>query len=218
MTLQLFQKLVNLTEICTCVNEFVKLYVFLHVFAFFLTASEGKIVADATKYVIFNTKWGYFGLAANKTGLLRTHLPLPTAGQVKTGLLKELPEPRYDRDLLRPLQQQIIAYFAGKAVDFSSDIPLRLDGLSGFTKRVLTACRKIRPGQTLTYSQLAERIGRPRAARAIGAALAKNPIPLIIPCHRVIRSDGTAGGFTAPSGIKLKRKLLNLEKHPPGSR
>jgi len=192
--------------------------VFLHVFAFFLTASEDKIVADATKYVIFNTKWGYFGLAAGSAGLLGTILPLPTAGQVKTHLLKNLPNPHYDSNLLKPLQQQIIAYFAGKTIDFSSNIPLRLDGLSPFTKRVLSACRKIQPGRTLTYSQLAERTGKPRAARAVGTALAKNPIPLIIPCHRVVRSDGTPGGFTAPGGTGLKRKLLNLEKHVPGSR
>jgi len=175
-------------------------------------------VADATKYVIFNTKWGRFGLAANSAGLLRTHLPLPSAEYVKSRLLKNLPNPRYDSNLLKPLQKQIIAYFAGKAVDFSSDIPLRLDGLSPFTKRVLTACRKIRPGQTLAYSQLAERLCNPHAARAVGAALAKNPIPLIIPCHRVVRSDGSPGGFTAPGGTKLKRKMLNLEKHLPGSR
>jgi len=175
-------------------------------------------VAYETKYVIFNTKWGSLGLAANRTGLLRTHLPLPSPEQVKSRLLRNLPSPHYDSNLLKPLQKRIIAYFAGKVIDFGSDIPICLDGLSPFTKLVLTACRKIPPGQTLTYSQLAKLTGTPHAARAVGAALAKNPVPLIIPCHRVIRSDGTPGGFTAPGGTILKRKLLNLEKHLLGSR
>jgi O-6-methylguanine DNA methyltransferase len=76
----------------------------------------------------------------------------------------------------------------------------------------LSKCRYVRFGQTITYTQLAEKIGRPLAARAVGNALAKNPLPLIIPCHRIIRSDGSAGKFSTAGGSKLKRKLIKHEQ------
>ncbi len=168
-------------------------------------------MADKTRYTIFRTKWGFFGLAASEHGLLRTHLPLPDSKKVKSRLLKDLSEARPDQSLLKPLQKQIIAYFRGKFVDFAT-APTDLDGLPPFTRDVLATCRKTPPGHTLTYSQLAAKLGKPRAARAVGNALAKNPIPLIIPCHRVLRTDGSLGGFSAPGGTKTKRKLLDLER------
>ncbi len=84
--------------------------------------------------------------------------------------------------------------------------------ITEFTNQVLTACRDIRFGQTISYGRLAQKIDRPAAARATGCALAKNPLPLIIPCHRVVRSDGKIGGFSAIGGTNLKAKLLELEK------
>ena len=75
----------------------------------------------------------------------------------------------------------------------------------------MTACRDIKFGQTISYSGLAKRIGRAGSARAVGNALAKNPLPLIIPCHRVVRNDGKIGGFSAKGGITLKKKMLELE-------
>ena len=163
-----------------------------------------------TKYTIFKTKWGYFGLLAGEKGLLRTCLPCPDAKTVKTYLLTGLSKPEFDKNLLKPLQNRIIAYFEGKAVKF--DAPLAFNGLLSFSKEVMTACQKIPAGKTLSYSHLAGLIGNPRAGRAVGNALAKNPIPLIIPCHRVIRSDGKIGRFSAPGGTNTKKKLLELEK------
>jgi len=118
---------------------------------------------------------------------------------------------KFDRVLFRPLQEQITAYFEGVCVNFNPDFPIILDGFSLFTGLVLAACRQIGFGQTITYSALAERIGRTAAARAVGNALAKNPLPLIIPCHRVVRTDGSLGGFFTPGGKKLKEKLLRHE-------
>jgi len=89
---------------------------------------------------------------------------------------------------------------------------LPMQRITEFTNQVLTACRDIRFGQTISYSGLAKKLGRPGAARAVGCALAKNPLPLIIPCHRVVRSDGKIGGFSTPGGNNLKAKLLELEK------
>jgi len=164
-----------------------------------------------TKYTIFQTKWGYFGLAGTEYGLCRTQLPGSKAEKIKSLLLKNLPNPQYDKSFCKILQQQITAYFEGTCVNFSRDIPLILDGFSSFGKTVLTTCREIEIGQTITYGQLAKKAGRPNASRAVGSTLAKNPLPLIIPCHRIIRSDGKMGGFSAPGGITLKKKMLELE-------
>ncbi|MHC4394906.1 MAG: methylated-DNA--[protein]-cysteine S-methyltransferase [Planctomycetota bacterium] len=166
-----------------------------------------------TKYTIFNTRWGCFGLAATAhPAICRTHLPAPSPEKIKTALLKNLPNPEYDKNLFKTLQQQIIAYFDGCIIDFSPDIPAALDGFSRFALSVLTACRDVEFGQTITYGRLAKKVGRPNAARAVGRIMAKNPMPLIIPCHRVIRTDGGLGGFSAPGGITLKKRLLSHEK------
>jgi len=164
-----------------------------------------------TKYTIFKTKWGYFGLAGTESGLCRTQLPGSKSEKIKTLLLKNLSNAQPDKTFCKELQEQISAYFEGDRVTFSKDIPLIFNGLSPFSKTVLKTCRKIEIGQTITYSELANKAGNPRASRAVGGVLAKNPLPLIIPCHRIIRSDGKIGGFSAPGGIILKKKMLDLE-------
>ncbi len=176
------------------------------------------------KYTIFNTRWGYFGLASTEYGLARAQLPGPRPEKIKLLLLTNLLPPNqdssiehqassieFDKTCFKPLQEQITAYFDGICVNFSLDIPLALDGFSSFCSSVLTVCRDIKFGQTISYSALAKRLGRPNASRAVGSSLAKNPVPLIIPCHRVIRSDGKLGGFSAPGGVTLKKRMLELE-------
>jgi len=165
----------------------------------------------AIRYTVFRTHWGYFGLAGTGDGLLRTQLPCLNREKTKLQLLKNLPNTGYDKALFKRIQQQIAAYFDGSCVNFSLDCPVMLDGLGLFCRQVLTACKDIRFGQTMSYLQLAQRIGRPTAGRAVGRALAKNPLPLIIPCHRVVHSDGEIGGFSATGGKNLKAKLLKHE-------
>ena len=172
-------------------------------------------MADNVQYTIFKTKLGYFGLAANEKGLFRTILPCTTRKIAENHLLAGLDKPQFEENLLKPLQNKIIAYFEGKPVSF--DLP-PLDRLPAFTQKVLAACGKIPSGKTISYSQLARLIGSPRAGRAVGNALAKNPIPLIIPCHRVIRSNGSLGNFSAPGGTGTKKKLLALESQAAASR
>ena len=167
------------------------------------------------KYVVFKTKWGHFGLAGTEHALCRTQLPGPKPEKIKSMLLKNFHHPQLDKTFFRPLQEQITAYFEDVCVNFSRDIPLALDGFSSFGISVLTACRAIEFGQTISYSGLAKKSGRPNASRAVGSALAKNPLPLIIPCHRIIRSDGKLGGFSAPGGITLKKRMLELERQAP---
>jgi len=165
-----------------------------------------------TKYTIFKTKWGYFGLAGIEYGLLRTCLPNNNPEKIKSRLLTISQTPRFEKQLFKTVQEQITAYFEGDCVNFSPDIPIVLDGLSNFNCSVLTACRGIKFGEVITYSALAKKMGRTKAARAVGNALAKNPLPLIIPCHRIVRSDGQIGGFTAPGGMSTKAKLLKHER------
>ncbi len=170
------------------------------------------------KCVVFKTKWGYFGLAGTEYALYQTQLPGPKPEKIKSMLLKNLPIPNqassieFDKTFFKTLHEQIAAYFEGVCVNFSRDIPLALDGFSSFGISVLTACRAIEFGQTITYGRLAKKSGQPNASRAVGSTLAKNPLPLLIPCHRVIRSDGKLGGFSAPGGIAFKKKLLELER------
>lgn len=168
------------------------------------------------KYTIFNTAWGYFGLVADKKGLRRTILPCENRKIIEKHLLAGLDKPQFDKNLLKPLQKQIIAYFEGKRpLRLLSSVicPLNLSGLSPFARKVLATCRKIPSSKTVSYSQLARMIGKPRASRAVGSALARNPIPLIIPCHRVIHSDGSLGNFSAPGGANTKKKLIALESN-----
>lgn len=169
---------------------------------------------DLIKYAIFPTKWGFFALAGTQLGLCRTHLPGRTHNSVKARILSEFPGAKLDQALFKPLQQRIIAYFAGANVDFAPDIPVDLTGLTRFQAAVLTACRAVPSGQTTNYAALAKKIGNPAAARAVGNALARNPLPLIIPCHRILRTNQTLGGFSAPGGTHLKARLLRLEQAP----
>jgi methylated-DNA-[protein]-cysteine S-methyltransferase len=163
------------------------------------------------KYAIFSTGWGFFGLIGTENVLFRTHLPISNRKKLESRLLNNLESSRYDRDYLLGLQQQICSYFEGNCVNFNSSVRLGLETFTPFTQAVLRACRKIEFGQTTTYGQLAQQAGRPKAARAIGQVMANNPMPLIIPCHRIIRSDGQCGGFSASGGIKVKQRLLKLE-------
>lgn len=165
------------------------------------------------KYIIFRTKWGYFGLAGTKKGLLRTCLPT-TYQKAKSLLLNRLRVAEYDTAFFKELQKQITAYFDGSYVDFDKGIPIALNRLSSFARRVLKTCRDIPYGETITYGQLAQRAGRSGTARAVGSVMANNPLPLIIPCHRVICSNGKLGGFSAAGGLKLKKRLLLHESRP----
>lgn len=109
--------------------------------------------------------------------------------------------------LVRRLQQ-----YAAGAIDDFLDVTVDLEDRTRFQRAVLQACRRIAFGQTLTYGELAARVGAPRAARAVGSVMAGNRTPLVIPCHRVVRSGGSLGGFSAPGGLRLKTRLLQMER------
>jgi O-6-methylguanine DNA methyltransferase len=115
---------------------------------------------------------------------------------------------------LRRYERQVRSFLDGKSRDLSA-IPIDLSGASHFRRTVLLTARKIPWGATVSYAQLASMAGFPRAVRAVASVMRNNPLPLIIPCHRVIRSDGSIGGFmgkTAGREVELKRKLLKRER------
>ena len=144
------------------------------------------------------------------------------AGVVKVGFesdedaLEELAARISPRVLQRPARldmaaRQLEEYFAGRRRDF--DLPLDMRLAHGFRRHVLDELRDVGYGTTVSYSQLAEAAGNPRAVRAVGSACATNPIPIVIPCHRVLRSDGSLGGYGG--GLHVKRALLDLEQRTP---
>ena len=163
-------------------------------------------------YTAFKTPWGWFTLASSNTHIIRTILPLPRLSTAKDLLLKDLPHAQLRTDLLPSFQKQIIEYFNCPTTNLTPPLPLAIDHFTPFARKILTACRIIPPGHTTTYARLASSAGRPKAARTAGSALAKNPLPLIIPCHRVILSSGQIGPFSPYGPKDMKQKLIDHEK------
>jgi methylated-DNA-[protein]-cysteine S-methyltransferase len=124
------------------------------------------------------------------------------------GSMRRHPEPDwiYNEKPLANARQQVQEYLAGDRKDF--DLPLQLDGTE-FQVKVLKALQKIPYGETVSYGEIAKRIGKPKAVRAVGAANGRNPIPIVVPCHRVIGSSGDLTGFGG--GLDTKEALLRLE-------
>lgn len=161
-------------------------------------------------YTIFKTRWGYTGLLGTKDVISRFCLPLPTIQAVKKILLEHKPAPQNTPNYQIKLQKRITAYFEGTYEDFQG-VEVDLSQMTDFSRKILKTCRTIPYGKTFSYEKLAKSAKKPKAIRAAASTMAKNPIPLIIPCHRVIRKNGQPGQFSAPGGTKLKQKLLNLE-------
>ncbi len=154
------------------------------------------------------TTLGRFRLIASNQGLRNVCWP-KSKPPVTLNLLAISKAPPATVRLLKITAAQLAEYFRARKVRFSA--PLDLTLLTPFARRVLTALAHLPHGQTTTYSQLAARAGSAKAARAVGTVLARNPLPIIIPCHRVLTAAGTLGGFSAPAGPALKQRLLSLE-------
>jgi methylated-DNA-[protein]-cysteine S-methyltransferase len=118
-------------------------------------------------------------------------------------------EPQRSDAKVAAAKTQVLAYLSGKSNRFSLDIDL--SGLTAFQRRVLEETRKVPRGQVATYAQIAKRLGKPKAARAVGQALRRNPVPIVVPCHRVIASDGSLGGYGGEMRSRHKLQLLHLE-------
>lgn len=160
-------------------------------------------------FSVLETPYGFLGYTFNrKSEITRLVLPGYSRQKLET-LLEGDPKSKNTRKPLPVLDRKLSDYFSGKR----SDLRLKVDWtlLTPFQKKVLETVYQIPHGEVKTYEWVGRKIGKPRSARAVGNALSKNPIPLVIPCHRVIRADGKLGGFSALKGIPLKKALLELE-------
>lgn len=165
-------------------------------------------------YSIFETAGGFCGIAWNANGITRFQLPTQSAGSTEKLLLKRLAQDAVQCAPSAEIEQVIAdirRYFAGEKVDFSG-VRLDLDGQEDFFRQIYIAARRLAWGETTTYGTIAKSLGAgPEAARDVGQAMAKNPVALIIPCHRVLAAGGKIGGFSAPGGAHSKVKMLELE-------
>ena len=159
-------------------------------------------------YSMFTTVWGVFGYVADGKRLVATFLPASEAA-IRRAIRRQYPDAVEARDSLPAFREQVVQYFAGAPTRFSVEVDL--SGMPPFRRRVLQACRRIGCGKTASYADLARAVGKPGAARAVGGAMARNPLPLVIPCHRVLRTDGSIGGFSGPEGVAQKKRMLVLE-------
>ncbi len=167
---------------------------------------------------IFQTNLGWIAIAANNRGIVRTSLPEPTPENAlqstePASSKSDISEPGFDHQLglLAQTKDLLTRYCKGEDVQLD-DIPIDDTAWTPYTLRARAACREIPRGQTRTYAWLAQQAsGNPNSARAAGRAMATNPTPIIIPCHRVIATNGHLNGFGGTFGLPLKQRLLQME-------
>ncbi|MGD9598789.1 MAG: methylated-DNA--[protein]-cysteine S-methyltransferase [Steroidobacteraceae bacterium] len=163
-------------------------------------------------YALFDTTLGHCGIAWSARGITGVQLPEADARATRRRLSRSRPEAveGVPPPAVRRVIGQIAALLSGTPAGFDG-VELDLDGVPAFDRRVYDLTRAIAPGDTLAYGEIAMQMGEPGAARAVGQALGRNPIPIIIPCHRVLAADHRPGGFSAHGHIATKRRLLEIE-------
>ncbi len=169
-------------------------------------------------YAVFPTAIGACALAWRADAVTGAALPGTDESATVRSITRGDPDriradpPAWLHSVVARIQQ----LFEGEAVSFP-DVQLALDGAAPFERLVYAQALAIAHGETRTYGEIARAIGRPGAARAVGRALGRNPVPIIIPCHRVLAADGRSGGFSAPGGVSTKMKLLGIERARRGA-
>jgi methylated-DNA-[protein]-cysteine S-methyltransferase len=171
-----------------------------------------KAMSTAIGYAIVETPIGAIGVAWSDKGICRVALPERDRVRMEQRFAARLDgalpgEPPAEIAMAIEL---IKRYAAGETVDFSA-VPVDLDGADLFRRAIYAAARRLGFGETTTYGGLADAAGHPGKARETGEALGRNPVPLIVPCHRIHAAGGKIGGFSAPGGSSTKEKLLALE-------
>lgn len=167
---------------------------------------------DAQGYTLFDTAIGRCALIWGEAGIVGFFLPEADEDQTRSRLARRFP---HANETAAPAEQAqaiatVTAHLAGELHELA-EIPVDLAAVSLFHRRVYAVARAIPAGRTLTYGEVAARLGEPGAAQAVGRALGDNPIPVIVPCHRVLAAGGRLHGFSAPGGVETKRRLLEIE-------
>ncbi len=169
-------------------------------------------MAQAVSLAVFDTVLGPCAVAWNAHALAGVQLPDGDAAATRARMQRRFPlaRPAPPPDRVAGAIERIQRALAGHADDLC-DIALDMSGVPPFHQRVYAVARSIAPGNTLTYGQVAARLGMPGAARAVGQALGHNPFAPVVPCHRVLAAGGRAGGFSANGGAVTKLKMLEAE-------
>lgn len=159
--------------------------------------------------IIFQSSWGWIGIAESSKGIHTIVLPKRSKQAVETELDTQSHEPvqQGESPRLTAACRQLLDYLAGKRNTF--DVPLDLSSGTSFQRQVWRTLQRVPYGKLRSYQWIAARVGGPQYARAVGNAVGANPIPIMIPCHRIVAQDATLGGFSG--GLPMKRKLLSLE-------
>lgn len=165
-------------------------------------------MADPVGFALFDTAIGWCGIAWSARGVTRFALPEANPEVTRARLARDAPEAEPPPEITAAIAL-VTRHVAGEPADLEA-ITVDLDGVPDFHREVYAALRRVPAGRTVTYGALAHSLGKPGAARAIGQAMGKNPIPVIVPCHRVLAANAT-GGFSAPGGVTTKAKLLAAE-------
>jgi O-6-methylguanine DNA methyltransferase len=163
--------------------------------------------APLIQWDVIASPLGPLYVAASPKGLCALDFGVSQAAFL--GQLEPLARTERNPQALTSIGEQLRAYFAGE--QFKFDLPLDLERLTPFQRSVLRTARRIPAGSVWTYGQVARAIGKPQASRAVGQALGRNPVPIVIPCHRVIASDGGLGGYSGGGSLESKKWLLSLE-------
>lgn len=169
------------------------------------------MTASHVTLTFFDTPIGLCGIAWTSAGVRRVQLPEESEAAARRRLRAETGGTEAPPDAwVAQLITRLTRHLGGVPESFAS-VPLDLEGVPDFHRAVYEVLRELPAGSTSTYGELAQRLGKPGAARAIGRAMARNPLPIIVPCHRVLAAGGRPGGFTAYGGWHTKRSLLALE-------
>ena len=164
-------------------------------------------------FALFDTALGVCAVAWRGEALVGAWLPEASPAATRARLLRRHPDATEapPSPVVARAIAGVVALLAGEARDLN-DIVIDLSGVTDYEARVLNAARAIPPGRLVTYGDLAARIGDPEGARAVGVALGRNPIPIVVPCHRIVGAGGKLVGFSAPGGVGIKRRLLEIER------
>jgi methylated-DNA-[protein]-cysteine S-methyltransferase len=164
-------------------------------------------------YFVFEVEGGCCSIAWNDEGIARFCLPVKSVEEATRAVLRRVPSanPATPTPEIAQVVDAVQRYFKGETVDFSR-FKVVVSYQNEFYRRIYDAARRVGWGHTTTYGALAKELGAgPEAARDVGQAMAQNPVPLIVPCHRVLAAGGKVGGFSAPGGAATKMRMLELE-------